>query len=403
MSNPDSTSNPNTQPLHVCLIAGEHSGDHMGALMMRSLKARTGGQVRFSGIGGGEMITEGKTCGFESFFPMEELSIAGIFEILPHIPNVLRRVCETGAQVRVLKPDVLMTIDSPAFAFRVGNKVKGSGIPHVHYVAPTVWAWRPGRARMIAGFLDHLLTIFPFEKAFFSKWGLDSTFVGHPTAEMKLDKGDGAGFRAAHGLAPNQLVLCVLPGSRRTEVTKHLPIFLQTVEKLRERFPDLAVVVPTVDNVAPEVKAAVADWPQPIIVSEGMTSKRDIFAAADVALAASGTVTYELAMAGVPMVIAYRMASASAAVIRMMIRIKYASVVNIVLGREVAAECLQQECTPRNLAQELGRLLGDPEARARQRADLCEVAVALGRDMAPASETATDALMAVVARKRANV
>jgi lipid-A-disaccharide synthase len=397
----DSNHQINPQALHVCLIAGEHSGDHMGALMMRSLKARTGGQIRFSGIGGGEMIAEGKSCGFESFFPMEELSIAGIFEILPHIPNVLRRVRQTAARVRALKPDVLMTIDSPAFAFRVGHKLKGGGVPHVHYVAPTVWAWRPGRARMIAKFLDHMLTIFPFEGAFFSKWGLESTFVGHPTAEMKLDQGDGAAFRTAHGLAADQLVLCVLPGSRRSEVAKHLPIFLQTIDKLKVQFPDLAVVVPTVDTVAAEVKAAVKKCPHPIIVSEGMTHKRDIFAAADMALAASGTVTYELAMAGVPMVIAYRMATASAAVIRMLIKIKYASVVNIVLGRPVAEEYLQQDCTAENLAQALGRLLGDPEARALQKADLAEVAAALGRDMAPASETAVEALMAVIQKHQA--
>jgi lipid-A-disaccharide synthase len=403
LSTPDLINETSKQTLHVCLIAGEHSGDHMGALMMRSLKARTGGQIRFSGVGGGEMIAEGKACGFESFFPMEELSIAGIFEILPHIPNVLRRVRDTAARVRALKPDVVMTIDSPSFAFRVGKKLKGCGVPHIHYVAPTVWAWRPGRARMIAGFLDHLLTIFPFEGPFFSKWGLDSTFIGHPTAEMELDKGDGAAFRAAHGLAPDQLILCILPGSRRAEVVKHLPIFLQTLERLKGRFPNLAVVIPTVDTVADEVKAAAAKWPQPVIISEGMTAKRDVFSAADVALAASGTVTYELAMAGVPMVIAYRMTSASAAVIRRMVRIKYASVVNIVLGREIAAECLQQECTPENLAYELGRLLDDPDARARQKTDLGQVAVALGRDMAPPSETATDVLMGVVARRRANI
>jgi lipid-A-disaccharide synthase len=373
----------------------------MGALMMRSLKARTEGKVRFSGIGGGEMIAEGKACGFESFFPMEELSIAGIFEILPHIPNVLRRVRDTAARVRALNPDVVMTIDSPSFAFRVGKKLKGCGVPHIHYVAPTVWAWRPGRARMIAGFLDHLLTIFPFEGPFFSKWGLDSTFIGHPTAEMELDKGDGAAFRAAHGISPDQPLLCVLPGSRRAEVIKHLPIFSEALEKLRVRFPDLAVVVPTVDTVAAEVKAASANWPKSAIVIEGMAAKRDAFAAADVALAASGTVTYELAMAGLPMVIAYRMTAASAAIIRMMLKVKHVSVVNIALGRPVAPECLQQDCTAENLAREVDLLLTDPQARAQQKADFDKVAVALGRNMAPASEIATDALMAVIQKYRA--
>lgn len=386
--------------IHVCLIAGEHSGDHMGALMMQSLKARFGDRVRFSGIGGSEMIAEGAAQGFASFFPMEELAIAGIFEIVPHIPRVLRRVRETADRVRALRPDVLVTIDSPAFAFRVGRKLKGSGIPHVHYVAPTVWAWRPRRARMIAGFLDHLLTIFPFEEPYFSRWGLASTFVGHPTADMKLDTGDGARFRATHGIAPDAKVLCVLPGSRRSEVAKLLPVFGETVARLGQRFPDLAVVVPTVSTVAATVREAVSTWPVPVVVTDGVEAKRDAFAASDLALAASGTVTYELAMAGVPMVIAYRMAAASAAVIRMMVKVKYASVVNIVLGRQVAPEFLQENCGPGILVREVGRLLADPEARARQKADLAEVARALGRGGPPVSEAAADAVVAVIRKHR---
>lgn len=400
---PSAAPAPGAAPLHVCLIAGEHSGDHMGALMMRALVARTGGNVRFSGIGGAEMIAEGERYGFASFFPMEELAIAGIFEILPHIPNVLRRVRETAGRVRALRPDVVITIDSPAFAFRVGHKLKGSGIRHVHYVAPTVWAWRPRRARMIAGFLTHLLTIFPFEEPYFSKWGLASTFVGHPTAEMGLDRGDGAAFRAAHGLAPDQPLLCVLPGSRRSEVARLLPLFGEAVHHLKARFPDLAVVVPTVATVAATVKAAVASWPGPVIVTEGMAAKRNAFAAATAALAASGTVTYELAVAELPMVVAYRMAPASAAVIRMMIRVKYASVVNIVLGRQVAAECIQEKCTLDNLVHEVGLLLADPAARARQKAELRLVAEALGRGGRPSSEIAADVVMEVTARPPARL
>jgi lipid-A-disaccharide synthase len=387
-------------PLHVCLIAGEHSGDHMGALMIRALIARAGGNVRFSGIGGGEMSAEGGTHGFESLFPMEELAVAGIFEIVPHVRRILRRILETASRIRALRPDVVVTIDSPAFAFRVGRKLKGSGIAHVHYVAPSVWAWRPRRARMIAGFLDHLLTIFPFEAPYFEKWGLQTTFIGHPTAEMGLDQGDGKAFRAANGLGPDQPLLCVLPGSRHSEVSKLLPVFGETVAKLKSRFPDLAVVVPVVDTVANEVRARVSEWHVPVIVTEGMDAKRDAFAGADAALAASGTVTYELAMAGLPMVVAYRMAAASAFVIRRMIKIRYASVVNIVLGRQVVPECIQQDCIPANLVREVGALLADPALRARQKTDLDAVATAIGRGMPPASETAADAILAVVARKR---
>ncbi|NQU70754.1 MAG: lipid-A-disaccharide synthase [Rhodospirillales bacterium] len=389
-------------PLHVCLIAGEHSGDHMGALMMRALIERTGGNIKFSGIGGGEMCAQGAAHGFESLFPMEELAIAGIFEIVPHLARILRRINETASHIRALRPDVLVTIDSPAFAFRVGRKLKGAVGTHVHYVAPSVWAWRPRRARMIAGFLDHLLTIFPFEAPYFEKWGLGATFVGHPTAEMELDQGDGSAFRSAHGLAPDQPLLCVLPGSRHSEVSKLLPVFGETVAKLKSRFPDIAIVVPVVDTVANEVRARVSEWHVPVIVTEGMAAKRDAFAAADAALAASGTVTYELAMAGLPMVVAYRMASASAFIIQRMIKIKYASVVNIVLGRQVVPECIQQKCTPENLVREVGALLADPALRARQKAELGAVATAIGRGMPPASETAADAILALVAGKREN-
>ena len=388
-------------PVHVCLIAGEHSGDHMGAQMMRALKRRLGDGVRFSGIGGAEMTAEGADRGFASFFPMAELAIGGIFEILPHVPRVLRRVRETAARVRALRPDVVLTIDSPAFAFRVGRKLKGAGIPHVHYVAPSVWAWRPGRARMIAGFLDHLLTIFPFEEPYFAKWGLASTFVGHPAADMGFEKGDGARFRAAHGLTADQPLLCVLPGSRRAEVAKLLPIYGEVVARLGGRFRDLAVVVPTVDTVAAMVHEAVTAWAVPVIVTEGQESRRDAFAASDLALAASGTVTYELAMAEVPMVIAYRMSAASAAVIRRMIRVSHASVVNIVLGRPVAPECLQENCTPGVLVREVGALLGDAEARARQKADLTRVADLLGRGEPSVSDAAADALLGVLAKRHA--
>ena len=389
--------------IHICILAGEHSGDHMGALMMRALKSRFGARVRFSGIGGSEMLAEGRDNGFESFFPMEELAIAGIFEIVPHIPRVLRRIGETVARVRESCPDMVLSIDSPAFAFRVGRKLKGSGIPHIHYVAPTVWAWRPRRARMIAGFLDHLLTIFPFEQPYFDRWGLASTFVGHPTADMQLDKGDGKAFRAAHGIAQDQRVLCVLPGSRRSEVSRLLPIFGEVVARLGQRFPDLAVVVPTVSTVADTVRAAAASWPVKTIVTEGLEAKRGAFAASDLALAASGTVTYELAMAGVPMVIAYRISAASAAVIRAMIKIPYASVVNIVLGHQVAPECLQENCTQGILVREVGRLLADPAACARQKIELDKVARALGRGGPPASEVAADAIVKILKMHRGDL
>lgn len=390
---------PDAAVPHVCLLAGEHSGDHMGAGLMAELIARTGGRIRFSGIGGGEMTAAGAAFGFESFFPMEELSIGGIFEIAPHIPRVLRRIEETARRVRALKPDIVITIDSPAFAFRVGKKLKGAGITQVHYVAPTVWAWRPRRARMIADFLDHLLMIFPFEAPYFEKWGLAATFVGHPTAEMGFDRGDGPAFRAAHGIGADQPLLCVMPGSRHSEVDRLLPVFGETLARLKTQIPDLAVVVPTVATVAAKVRAAAETWTAPVVVIETMDDKRNAFAASDAALVASGTATYELACAGVPMVVAYRMAPLSFLIIRMMIKIKYASVVNIALGREVAPEFIQGACRPEALAAAVGKLLTDPAASEAQRKDLAEVARAFGQGDEPSSRRAGAVILDLLSKK----
>jgi lipid-A-disaccharide synthase len=386
---------------HVCLVAGEHSGDHMAGLLMKALADRLDGRVRFSGVGGGEMIAAGGDKGFDSFFPMEEIAIAGIFEIIPHIPNVLRRINQSAERIKALKPDVVITIDSPEFSFRLGNKLSRTNILHVHYVAPTVWAWRPKRAKMISGFLEHLLTILPFEAPYFEKWGLDCTFVGNPVVEMNLDQGDGPGFRKKHGLGRDQLVLSVLPGSRLSEVRSLLPIFKQAVDIIKRRVPDLAVVVPTVGTVADEVKAAVSDWPVPVIVTETINAKRDVFAASNVALAASGTVTSELAMAGVPMVIAYRVAPLSALLIRMMTKVKYVSIVNMVLGREVSPEFIQENCTGPKIAKALGDLLCDADALRAQRDALADVGDKLGRHLAPSSETAAGVILKILEKKNA--
>jgi lipid-A-disaccharide synthase len=385
---------------HICLIAGEPSGDHMGAGLMSALIKQSSGQIIFSGIGGEEMSAAGAAQGFESFFPMKELSIGGIFEIVPHIPHILCRINETVRRVKSTKPDVVVTIDSPAFAFRVAKKLKGGVAALVHYVAPSVWAWRPRRAKMIAGFLDHLLMIFPFEAPYFTKWGLNCTFVGCPIAEMGLDQGDGPGFREAHGITGTQPLLCVLPGSRQGEIKRLLPIFGDVLNRLIGTFPDLAVVVPTVATVADQVREATKTWPVPVIVTEGMAAKRDAFAASNTALAASGTVTSELAIAGVPMVIAYRMAPLSALVIRLMLKIKYVSVINLALGREVAPEFLQENCTAENVAGALIRLFRDPDIRGRQIESLNEVRKTFSSGGVASSERAAQVILELIENKR---
>jgi len=286
----------------IFLIAGEASGDNLGARLMAALKRRMGNRVRFAGVGGTAMAREG----LGSLFPMGELSLMGLAEILPHLPRLLRRLGETAAEVARLRPRVVVTIDSPEFSFRVARRIADLGIPRVHYVAPQVWAWRAGRARKLAGTVDHLMALLPFEPPYFEDAGLPCDFVGHPVIEAGVDRGDGAAFRARHGIAPEATVISVLPGSRHTEVRRLLPVFAGAVELLTRERPDLAVAVATVEAVRDEVTAAVRAWSRPGIVVTDPAEKYDAFAASRAAIAKSGTVTLELALAGVPMVVCYK-------------------------------------------------------------------------------------------------
>lgn len=373
----------------VFLIAGEPSGDVLGARLMASLKQAAEGEVRFVGVGGERMQAEG----LDSLFPMEELSVMGIAEILPRLRSLTARIGQTARTALDLSPDIVVTIDAPGFNFRVGRKLRGRNFPLVHYVAPTVWAWRPGRAEKIARFLDHLLVLLPFEPPYFEEVGLPTSFVGHPVTESGADSGDGGRFRAAHGIPPDAPLLCVLPGSRRSETSRLLDTFGATVDLLAPRFPNLRIVVPTVSGVAGEVSRAVAGWAAPTVVVRGDGEKYDAFAAADAGLAASGTVSLELAMAGLPSVIGYRMQPATAWIAKRLIRVKYANLVNILLDRPAVPEFLQENCRPELLAEAVGTLLSDPAAADRQRRD-ARMAVAMLRP--EGQPTPTDAAAAKI-------
>jgi lipid-A-disaccharide synthase len=375
----------------IFLVAGEPSGDLLGARLMAALKAATGGRVRFAGIGGAAMEAEG----LASRFPLSDLAVMGIVEVLPHARLILRRVRETAEAVGRLRPAIVVTIDAPAFAFRVGRKLKGAGIPLVHYVAPSVWAWRPRRAKMIARFLDHLLVFLPFEPPYFTREGLAATFVGHPAVEAP--KGDGPGFRARHGIPQSAPVLIMLPGSRGGEVRRHLPIFRETLARLAQRMPDLRVVMPTVPNVDAQVRAAAVDFPLPVVAVDA-SEKYDAFAAGDLALAASGTVVLELAVAGVPTVMTYRVSAFSAWVVRRMVRVRFASLVNLVLDREAIPEMIQEGCEPSLLAAKLIELLESEDARRRQKIAFAEVVRALTPMGAKPSERAAAVVLDLIRR-----
>ena len=245
----------------------------------------------------------------------------GLVEVLPRVPNLLRRLRQTAALALAERPDALVMIDAPGFNFRLARRLTGRGIPLIHMVAPTVWAWRPGRARRIAGFLDHLLVLLPFEPPYFEREGLATTFVGHPVLDSGADRGQGAAFRARHRIAAETPVLAVLPGSRAGEVSRLLPVFGETLALLRQRIAGLHAVVPTLEPVAGMVQTAAAQWAVPVTVLGDAREKYDAMAASQAALAASGTVALELALADVPAVVAYRVHPLTAFLVRRLVRV----------------------------------------------------------------------------------
>jgi lipid-A-disaccharide synthase len=383
-----------TEPL-IYLIAGEPSGDFLGGRLMAALKERTGGKVRFAGIGGEEMAQQG----LASRVPLVELAIMGVAEVLPRARAIFRRVKETVADIERQAPAAVVTIDSSGFTWRVAQRLRehGSRLPLIHYVAPMVWAWRAGRAGRMARWYDHLMVLLPFEPPYFAAVGLACTYVGHPVVESGAERGDGAAFRRRHGIGDAPL-LVVLPGSRRGEVGRHLPIFADAVAFLAQRFPGLVVAVPVTETVRAQVAEAVAPWPLRAIVAD-RAEKYDAFAAGNAAIAASGTVALELAMARLPMIVAYRVNPLTHALLRRIVKVDYVNLINLVLGRDAVPELIQQDCTPEKLAAAVAHLMNDAGARAQQIEDCAEGLRRLGQGQSPGLRAA-DTVLAVIAAKK---
>jgi lipid-A-disaccharide synthase len=382
------------EPL-IFIVSGETSGDNLAGRLMAALKAETAGRVRFAGVGG----PQSEAQGLASLFPMRELSLMGLAEVLPHLPRLIRRLNQTAEAALTMKPDAVVTVDSPSFSLRLAHHLQGSGIPVVHYVAPQLWAWRPGRAKKLAKRVDHIMALLPFEPAFFAKYGIASTFVGHPAIESGAVSGDGPAFRAKHAIPSDATILCVVPGSRAGEVRRILPIFDAALALIRQKHPQLRIVIPIADATADLVAEHTRDWPFPVTFASP-AERFDAFAASDVAMAKSGTVTLELALASVPMVIAYRVNPATAFIVRRMISVKYASLVNLLADREVIPEFLQENCTPENLAAGIDVLLVSAEAREKQYQGFREVLHTLG-DLSPTpSERAARVVLDIVAGRK---
>jgi lipid-A-disaccharide synthase len=379
------------EPL-IFVVSGEASGDNLAGSLMQALKAKTGGRVRFAGVGG----PQSERQGLQSLFPMRELSVMGLAEVLPHLPRLIKRLNQTVAAARQLEPDAIVTVDSPGFCLRLAHHLRGSGIPIIHYVAPQLWAWRPGRARKLSKRLDHIMALLPFEVSFFAKYGIPCTYVGHPAIESGVERGDGEGFRARHGLPQDVTLLCVVPGSRAGEVRRMLPVFGQALLLLKKSHPDVRAVLPVVPSTAEVVKSMTQNWPLDVIFAD-IAERHDAFAACNAAMAKSGTVTLELALAGVPMVVAYRVSATTAFIVRRMgVSVEHASLVNLLAGRQVVPEFLQEECTASGLAAAMDELLSSREARAEQAQGFHDVARVLGERTPPPSERAAKVVLDIV-------
>lgn len=381
--------------LTVFLVAGEPSGDQLGARLMVALRRRSARPIRFLGVGGERMAEEG----LDSLFPIEDLSVMGLLEVLPRLPLLRRRLGQTVDAAIAAAPDAVVTIDAPGFSMRVLKQLRRRAphLPRIHYVAPQVWAWRPGRVRELRGLLDHLLLLVPFEVPFFQDAGIRVTWVGHPVAEtIRATSADGPGFRRRHGIPEAATLVAILPGSRRGEVARLLPALRAAMERLAGEVPNLWTVLPTVQTVRAAVREAGATWPTPAVVVEGPVERFDAFAASDAAAAASGTVTLELALSGVPMVSVYKVNPVTAAIVRRLIRVPYVHMVNLVLQRPAVEELLQERCTPEAIADALRRLLCDPAFRSAQNAASQEVLAQLGGEGPRPSDRAADAVLQTI-------
>jgi lipid-A-disaccharide synthase len=358
------------RPRTIMLVVGEPSGDQLGAQLMAGLKRAAGARVRIVGVGGPAMTSEG----LQSLFPLDATSVMGLREVVPRIPAILKRVKEATEYALKTRPDLVVVIDSPDFTHRIAQaiKKKNPAIKTANYAPPQVWASRSYRARKMARYIDAVLTLFPFEAAFFERYGIRAYSVGYPVTERAAQITGGEEFRRRYGIATDAPLLVVLPGSRRNEIRFILPPFRDAVRLLARDVPGLVCALPTVGHVAPLVREAAAHWPVRAVVTESESDKFAAFDAADAALAASGTVTSELALAKMPMVVGYRLGWLTYALARPFVHVRYVTLVNLVLERGAVPEFIQNACTPENLAHALKPLLTDKAAQARQAQDLDE-------------------------------
>lgn len=385
------------RPLTVMLVAAEASGDERGAGLARALKRRLGADVRFVGVGGARMAAEG----VDSPFDIAELSVLGLVEGLMAYPKVIRRVRETVAVAAREKPDVAVLIDSWGFTLRVAQGLRrlDPQLPLIKYVGPQVWATRPGRAKTLAQSVDHLLSIHAFDAPYFEAEGLPTTFVGNSALSLDFSEAQPERLRASIGAAPTDPILLILPGSRPAEIERVLPAFEDAAARLKADRTNLQLVIPAAPTVADMVKARVAGWSHRAHIVEGEAAKLDAMKAATVALACSGTVTTQLALAGVPMVVAYRIGPVTYAILKRLVRTRFITLFNIAADAAVAPELIQDECNGEALAAEVARRLDDETLRRAQVRAQYAALGKMGRDGADPDAAAAEAVLKVLAER----
>ena len=381
----------------IFLVATEESGDRLGAALMKVLRQRLGDAVRFEGVGGQSMAREGLT----SLFPIEALSIIGLTGVVKQLPKVLRLIRDTAGAVMRAQPDILVIIDSPDFTHRVARRVRARepAIPIVDYVSPSVWAWRPGRARAMRRYVDHVLALLPFEPDEYRRLhGPPCSYVGHPLVEQIGTLRPSPEEQRRRDQPPP--ILLALPGSRRSEIRHHLKIFGQAVGRLQAEGVAFELILPTMPHLSEMVREGVKGWSVTPRIVVGEQEKRAAFRIASAALVKSGTVTLELALARVPMITAYRVGAVEASILRRAIKVNSVILANLVLGENVIPEFLQQDCTPEKLSGALREILSESDLRRRQFEAFARIDAIVSTGSQPPSVRAADIILATLRKSR---
>ena len=385
--------------MKVYLIAGEPSGDLLGSRLMRALKQKTENKIKFYGVGGDTMEAEG----LKSLFDISDLAVMGLVEVLPSIPKILGLIKRTVTDIERVKPDVVITVDSWSFSSRIHKALrkKNLNIPQVHYVAPQVWAWKKKRAKTMYKYIDLLLTLFPYEPKYFTPYHLQAEFVGHPVIESEVVHADASQFRKKYKISDDKKIITVLPGSRKNEVSKLLPVFLQAVAKLQEENKNYFFVIPTVKTVSENVKKMVKASGQKILIVENQNDRYGAFRSSSAAIAASGTVALELAICDVPHIIAYKVSPLTALLVKRFLKIEFVNLSNILIGREIVPELLQERCVAGNIASYIQHFINqDDDWYEKQKEGFAKVREILGQGEQKPSENAADIILNLIGKAK---